>query len=609
MSRAMVLVTAVACLHSGQSAARSEDKAAVNRAVERGTSYLRKLQKEDGTWPHDQIGATALAGLTLIECGAPDDDPAVTKALDAVRRACPTMTHTYSLACSILFLDRVGFKEDAVHIETLSVRLMAGQNPNGGWAYNCPAVAPEEAHKLIALLKQRHEMVARPLPTKKEKDEPSEQERRLTDRIRGQLETIAKDLPKKAADANDDDNSNTQFAILGLWVARRHGLPADGPLAIVNARFRASQSTDGGWDYKFHVGSGGKRPSEKSTATMTCAGLLGLAAVYGAVGEATMRTGRPGKDDGSAPKLPDPAQDRVITHGLLALSTVIGASVEQRGPGAEVPIFKDSNRTFYFLWSLERVAVAYGLSTIGGKDWYTWGAEVLVANQKEDGSWQGEFSSGGPDTCFSLLFLKRANLARDLSAVLKGKVSDPVALRSGGVGGGDLQKGLNIKRAGGDSKARAISAEAARMSKELVGAAAAKQDELIARLRDGKGTDFTDALADAITQLDTAPRKKARQALAERLSGMKATTLRDKLSDDDAEIRRAAALACAIKEDKSFTPRLIDLLEDNETTVARAAYAALKSLTGKDFGPSADADRAEQRRAVAAWRAWWSEKR
>ena len=385
MPRPLILGIGILCFILSQPAAKAEDKEAVNKAVERGVAHLRKLQKADGSWPHEQIGATALAGLTLIECGAPDDDPAVRKALDAVRKACPGLTHTYSLALAILFFDRVGLKEDVPHIESLSVRLMAGQNPNGGWAYNCPAVSPEEAHKLIALLKQRHEMVAKPLATSN-KDEAAERERKLGDKIRGQLETIAKDVPQKKADASDDDNSNTQFAILGLWVARRHGLPADGPLSLVNARFRTSQGADGGWDYKYHAPSNGKKPADKSTATMTCAGLLGLAAVYGAVGEATMRSGRPNKDDASAPKLPDPAEDRVITRGLLALSTVVGASVEQRGAGAEVPILKDSNRTFYFLWSLERVAVAYGLTTIGGKDWYSWGAEVLVANQKEDGA-------------------------------------------------------------------------------------------------------------------------------------------------------------------------------------------------------------------------------
>ena len=605
MRRALIVGVGILCLHLSQPTARAENKEAVNKAVERGVARLRKLQKSDGTWPHEQIGATALAGLTLIECGAPHDDPAVRKALDAVRKACPGLTHTYSLALAILFFDRVGLREDVPHIESLSVRLMAGQNPNGGWSYNCPAVSAEEAHKLIALLKQSHEMSVRPLPTSN-KEEAGERERKLGDKIRGQLETIAKDVPQKKADASDDDNSNTQFAILGLWVARRHGLPADGPLTLVNARFRTSQGADGGWDYKYHTGSKGKRPTDKSTATMTCSGLLGLAAVYGAVGEATLRTRRPDKDDAPAPKLPDPADDRVIRRGLLALSTVVGASVEQRGAGAEVPILKDSNRTFYFLWSLERVAVAYGLLTIGGKDWYGWGAEVLVSNQKEDGSWQGEFASGGADTCFALLFLKRANLARDLSAMLKGKVPDPV-LRAGGVGG----EGLRERNKSNTEKrsARRISAEAARMSKELVGAKLARQGEIIARLRDGKGADFTDALADAITQLDSAPRKKARQALAERLSGMKATTLREKLADEDSEIRRAAALACAMKEDKSFIPRLIDMLEDDETIVTRAAYAALKSLTGKDFGPSSEAGQAEQRRAVAAWRAWWSEKK
>ena len=42
----------------------------------------------------------------------------------------------------------------------------------------------------------------------------------------------------------------------------------------------------------------------------------------------------------------------------------------------------------YFLWSVERVAVLYNLPTIGKKEWYRWGAEILVANQKKDGNWE-----------------------------------------------------------------------------------------------------------------------------------------------------------------------------------------------------------------------------
>src|SRR5262249_1355787 len=89
----------------------------------------------------------------------------------------------------------------------------------------------------------------------------------------------------------------------------------------------------------------------------------------------------------------------------------------------------------------ERVALAYDLKTIGKKDWYAWGADLLVADQTPDGSWAGQYGQGGCDTCFALLFLRKANLARDLSASLRGKVKDPgeVALKAGGGGGESLK--------------------------------------------------------------------------------------------------------------------------------------------------------------------------
>jgi len=40
--------------------------------------------------------------------------------------------------------------------------------------------------------------------------------------------------------------------------------------------------------------------------------------------------------------------------------------------------------------------------------------------------------------------------------------------------------------------------------------------------------------------------------------------------------------------------------------VARAAHAALKNLTKQDFGPDADASRAERAQAIERWNDWWS---
>jgi hypothetical protein len=64
-------------------------------------------------------------------------------------------------------------------------------------------------------------------------------------------------------------------------------------------------------------------------------------------------------------------------------------------------------------------------------------------------------------------------------------------------------------------------------------------------------------------------------------------------------------LACARKKTKSLVPQLIALLDDAETAVAGAAQQALKELSGKDFGPTEDATRAERKAAIAQWKAWW----
>jgi hypothetical protein len=77
------------------------------------------------------------------------------------------------------------------------------------------------------------------------------------------------------------------------------------------------------------------------------------------------------------------------------------------------------------------------------------------------------------------------------------------------------------------------------------------------------------------------------------------------VEETDPELRRAAVLAAAMKEDTTFVGRLIDLLNDPEKTVERAAYAALKSLTKQDLGPAADATDNQKAKAVKAWQAWW----
>jgi hypothetical protein len=418
---------------------------------------------------------------------------------------------------------------------------------------------------------------------------------------------------------------------MALWIGRRHGLPVERALARVDARFRTSQDTNGGWGYlysqtpdqshmspqmlKMVAEMAAQMPNSVSPA-MTCAGLLGVALGLGSASEKGKAVPR------------DILKDPLIKKGLLALGSSLDAPADVRAP----VLGPTSNpKGYYFLWSLERVAVSYGLDTLGNKNWYDWGADILLHNQQGDGSWAGEYAEGGCDTCFALLFLKRANLAKDLTAVLKGKVSDPDQreLRTGGTSGADLKsKPIGLKPAfGGDDKKNpdkpsgsdvrdkptdGPGAEANRLGGELVrGRDARQQEAALERLRDTKGAAYTEALATAIPKLSGEVKTKAREALADRLSRMTPATLAERLQDPDAELRRAAALACAMKDDRTQVPKLIELLGDKEATVVRAAHAALKALAGKgvDYGPAAAASPAEHAKSVAAWKAWWDKEK
>jgi hypothetical protein len=144
-----------------------------------------------------------------------------------------------------------------------------------------------------------------------------------------------------------------------------------------------------------------------------------------------------------------------------------------------------------------------------------------------------------------------------------------------------------------------------RLRDELIQARGDAQAEVLQRLKEAKGVLHTEALAQAIPRLPDAVQDQARDALAERLTRMKAKTLRDKFGEDDAEVRRAAALACARKGATEHIPDLFALLDDPEPAVVQAAHTALTQLTRQDFGPAADAGPAERAKARAAWRDWW----
>lgn len=151
--------------------------------------------------------------------------------------------------------------------------------------------------------------------------------------------------------------------------------------------------------------------------------------------------------------------------------------------------------------------------------------------------------------------------------------------------------------------------EAAKLANQLVSVPATDWTKALEKMRDAKGGDFTKSLVLAIHRLDGERKKDAREALAERLTRMAPDTLKVMTTAEDAELRRGAVLACAMKDDKVHVPDLIDRLTDDDEIVIRAAKAGLKSLTSQDFGPKPGATKDECKIAATAWRAWWSKQK
>src|SRR5262249_1169964 len=148
-------------------------------------------------------------------------------------------------------------------------------------------------------------------------------------------------------------------------------------------------------------------------------------------------------------------------------------------------------------------------------------------------------------------------------------------------------------------------AEASRWAVELAQATPEKETPMLQRLRSAAEPQGTLALAAAIRELKGVRQTRAREVLAQRLAAQGEATLKKRLTDEDAEVRRAAVTAAGTEKAKALIPEALKLLEDPAPGVAQAARSALKRLTDRDFGPAADASPQDRSIAIGDWYRWW----
>lgn len=352
----------------------------VQPAIDKGVAFLRETLKKKESWslaahigPGEvRYGMDGLIGLTLLECGVAADDPDILAIADELRKGIPALGKTYVISATLFFLNRWNLARPLDEVDrklarSLGLRLCAGQLDRGVWIYDCPVLSPKQEGEL--------------------------------------LEKLEEGSPPTGAPGGYSI-SNSQFAMLALWGARKHGIPVRATLLRTAAHFHRTQFPDGHWIYSELDG-----PLYSSA---TCAGLMALAM------EKALREHREFSTPATKDKETDKRAD--VAKAFEYVGRSIGRKKGDPDGGAHGyvgTIFQaDAWGDLYYLWTIERLGMIYGLDKIEGKDWYNWGYPILLEKQKKDGSWQDTFQPE-VDTCFALLFLRRANIAQDLADQLQ----------------------------------------------------------------------------------------------------------------------------------------------------------------------------------------------
>ncbi len=317
--------------------------AEVEDAIRNGVRYLSRQQNQDGSWPDvDQkahTGTTSLILLALLTSGEKLDSPPIQRGLAYLEQfSANDLGHTYSVALQTMVFStadparyRLQIARNVEWLERAQIKPGDRNDWPGSWTYT----GDKETH---------------------------------------------------------GDNSNTQYALLGLNAAAEVGVPVRPEVWVLSRQYwESAQRVDGSWSYH-------PFQADRPTASMTCAGISSM-----------VITGLK-RFEGQEVLLPD---------GTIRNCGSGGLNVDlQRGIDWMATHFRVSENfgqgqlwKFYYLYGLERAGRLTGQRFFGQHDWYREGAEYLVHEQdKLTGQWVGRDSIENQPTIatsFALLFLAK----------------------------------------------------------------------------------------------------------------------------------------------------------------------------------------------------------
>lgn len=326
---------------AAQPAATKPEEELVNKvrdSIKRGVQFLKRNQNPQGNWEGLVLnfladmegGSTALVTLALLNCGEKPDDPAMAKALDYLASLPARKTYVAGLQ-NMVFAEARRPKDlpiiqrNADWLIDRALGYNGGKGQLGGWSYPGNQLA---------------------------------------------------------------DNSNTQYALLGLYAAKQAGAKIeDKHWKAIQDYYTRTQAKSGFW--KYH--NGGLDNGE--SFTMTVAGVCGL--LIAGMGL-----------DQSGQQL-DLASGVAANCGLYDEDDAVARGMNWIGAKFN---FDQGKSIAYNVYGIERLGRLSGQRFIGKHDWYRAGCQFILGKQENDGSIKVGNGLDGSEilsTSFSLLFLSK----------------------------------------------------------------------------------------------------------------------------------------------------------------------------------------------------------
>ena len=383
------------------------------------------------------------------------------------------------------------------------------------------------------------------------------------------------------------DTSQTQYAVLGLWMAQRNNFQVpQNAVERVTAWLLRTQDVGGGWTYQGNDPGNYQRIKQDPPPTLSLSA-AGLGSLYICADLLGIIEAQPvEKKDDALPSVLKEVATKAAAPKRQGISKVIDAGAVRQAMNLGNQWFQQNGGTepteweHYYMYAFERYRSFRELA-LGRSErepaWYNDGFERLRRTQAKDGSWEG---SDTPMTCaaFSVLFLSRSS-RRAIAKIV------------GDLGEGTLLGGMGLPPNTADIRER----DGKVVETPLSGTV----DELLRIIEDPSNPELARLAAnpDGI-KLDSQVTKRSGQI----------NRLRALVSAGEYQSRLVAVRTLGKVREMDNVPLLIYALTDPDVRIVLEADRGLRFISRKFAGVGLPAQPTQQqvRDAQALWKAWFT---